>query len=261
MLNKLIKYDFKWINKTMHVYFIVLFIISVAVKVVESLDQTLLIVIVDKIVSGMFISCIISLVITCFMRIWGRFISNIYKDESYLTHTLPVTKNQIFNAKMVASILSLLLSAIVIVACIAFTFVNNSTIETLKFMWESLVEVYGGFVAVCFVIGITLTILLEAGFFMLTGIFGIVVGHMSNNHKIVKSIIVGIVSYGILSSVIFIVLLIVSNFANFEIVAGGFPDLRTLKIMGLTAIIVYFVIDFAYYCIIKLLLNKGVNVD
>ena len=40
-------------------------------------------------------------------EIWSRFIKTVYKDESYLMHTLPVTKNQIFNAKVFASILSI----------------------------------------------------------------------------------------------------------------------------------------------------------
>ena len=52
MLGKLIKYDFKWINKVMYIYFAILFIITISVKIIESLEQTLLMVIVDKILSG-----------------------------------------------------------------------------------------------------------------------------------------------------------------------------------------------------------------
>ena len=261
MLSKLIKYDFKWINKIMYIYFAIMFIITIAVKIIESFEQTLLIVIVDKIVSGMFISCIISIIITCFMRIWGRFIQNVYKDESYLTHTLPVTKNQIFNSKVISSVLSLILSIIVIIICVAFIYINEITVEALKGMWQSLVDVYGGGFAVCFVLGLVLIVLLEGIFFMLTGIFGIVVGHMANNHKIIKSIIVGILSYGFLSTLTFIILLIMSKFANFEIIANGFPDIGTIKLIGITSLIIYLVYDIGYYFVIKLLLNKGVNVD
>ena len=78
MLGKLLKYDFKWISKFMSVHFVVLFILSIAVRIVESMEQTLLLVIIDKIVSAMFFGCIASIIITCVMRIWSRFITNIY---------------------------------------------------------------------------------------------------------------------------------------------------------------------------------------
>lgn len=261
MLGKLLKYDFKWINKVLCVHFIILFILSIAVRIVESMEQTLLLVVIDKIVSAMFISCVISIIITCTMRIWSRFINNVYKDESYLTHTLPVTKNQIFNAKILSGILSLILSALVIVICVAISIIDKSMIETIKVMYQSLVNVYGGFVSVCFVIGLVLLVLLEVIYLMMSGIFGIVVGYRTNNYKVIKSIIVGIASYGVLSVISFIILGIMSKYADFNIVASGFPSLNTLKIMGLTFIIVYLVYDLAYYFVSKKLFNKGVNVD
>ena len=156
MLGKLFKYDFKWINKTMYVYFIILFILSIAVKIVENMEQTLILVIIDKTLSAMFISCIVSIIITCIFRIWSRFIKTVYKDESYLMHTLPVTKNQIFNAKVLSSILSIILSALVIFICIAVVYINETTITTIQSMYHSLVNVYGGVFAVFFIIGIVL---------------------------------------------------------------------------------------------------------
>ena len=261
MLGKLFKYDFKWINKVMYIYFIILFILSIAVKIVESLEQTFLIVIIDKIVSAMFIGCIVSIIITCVMRIWSRFITNIYKDESYLTHTLPVTKNQIFNAKMLAAILSLALSALVILACMALAYINQDTIAVIKSMYESLVNVYGGVFAVCFIIGIVLIIFLEIVYFMMVGIFGIVIGYRSNSYKAIKSIAIGIISYGILTITSFLVLGIMSKFVDIEIVADGFPSINTIKVLGLTSIIIYLIYNIIYYFSAKKILNKGVNVE
>lgn len=261
MLGKLLKYDFKWINKTMYVYFIILFILSIAVKIVESMEQTLILVIIDKTLSSMFISCIVSIVITCVLRIWGRFIKTVYKDESYLTHTLPVTKNQILNAKVLASILSLALSALVIFVCIAFVYINETTITMIQSMYQSLVDVYSGVFAVFFIIGIVLLIFLEIVYFMMAGIFGIVVGYRSNNLKTLKAIIIGIVSYGVLSTISFIVLVIMSKFVDFEIVSDGFPSLSAIKVIGLTFIIVYLIYNLIYYFASKTILNKGVNVE
>lgn len=104
MLGKLFKYDFKWMSKVTYVYVLILIVISIALKIVESVDQTFLLVILDKILVSMFISCIVSILLTSSIRIWARFINNFYKDESYLTHTLPVTKNELFNSKVLAGI-------------------------------------------------------------------------------------------------------------------------------------------------------------
>ena len=261
MLGKLLKHDFKWINKIMYIYFIVLFIITIPLKIVESIKQDLLLVIIDKILSIMFIVCIVSIIITCIMRIWSRFIKNVYKDESYLTHTLPITKNQIFNSKIIAAILSLLLSIIVIVICFSIVYFNNLTIENLKAMYQSLVDTYNSGFAIAFIIGLILIVLLEIFYFMMTGIFAIVLGYRSNNNKTIKSIIIGIISYGILSIISLIILGIMSRFADFKIVSEGFPSLNTVRIMGLTGIIVYLAYNLMYYFLAKHLLNKGVNVD
>ena len=128
-------------------------------------------------------------------------------------------------------------------------------------MYESLVDVYNAGFAVLFIVGMILLIILEIIYFMMTGIFGIIVGHRFNNHKIIKSIIVGIVSYGVLSVVSLIILGILSQTANFEIVASGFPDIKTIKTMGITSISIYLVYDLIYYFAAKALLNKGVNVE
>ena len=125
MLGKLLKYDLNWIiNKVMIIYYIILVVVSIGIKIIESVDQTLFLVIVDKILVGIFIACCISTIITCFMRTWTRFIQNVYKDGSYLTHTLPVTKNQILASKVFASVISLVISLLVIIVCVAFTYLK-----------------------------------------------------------------------------------------------------------------------------------------
>ena len=245
----------------MYIYFIVLFIVTIPLKIIESVDQNLLLVIFDKILSGIFISCSISIVITCLMRIWARFTQNIYKDESYLTHTLPVTKSEIFNSKIIASILSLILSLLVILVCIAIVYLNETTIDYLKAIYDSLVQVYNVSFAICIIIGTVLLVLLETICFMLLGIFGIVVGYRSNNHKTIKSIIIGIGSYGILSVISFVLLYFIGNTYNIEIIAGGFPNSDYVKIIGLSFIIIYLIYDLVFYFISKRILNKGVNVD
>ena len=264
MLGKLFKYDFKWINRVMPIYYILLIIISIATKIVEYLlnnDGSLLLVIVDKILVAMFIGCSVSIMITCIMRIWVRFINNIYKDESYLTHTLPVTRNQIFNSKILAGILSLLISASVIVFCVVFVYISNDTIDSIKMMWDSLVATYNNFSAVLIVVGIILLITLEIIYMMMAGIFGITIGHCFNNFKILKSVIIGIGSYSLLSFMSLIVVVIISNFIDFDIIGNGFPTINYIRTTGIASLTIYLVFNIVYYFIAKKVFNMGVNVD
>ena len=261
MLGKLFKYDFKWMSKVTYVYVLILIVISIALKIVESVDQTFLLVILDKILVSMFISCIVSILLTSSIRIWVRFINNFYKDESYLTHTLPVTKNELFNSKVLAGICSLLLSALVIVACLAFVYLNKSTIEELKMMWDSLVAAYNSVFAVLFVIGLVLLIILEIIYIMMAGILGITIGHRSNNFKMVKSIAVGLISYGLLSAMSLGVIAIVSKIIDYDIIGNGFPSMNYLIGVGSAGLAVYLIYNIVYYLIAKKVFNKGVNVE
>ena len=261
MLGKLFKYDFKWMSKVTYVYVIILIVISIALKIVESVDQTFLLVILDKILVSMFISCIVSILLTSSIRIWVRFINNFYKDESYLTHTLPVTKNELFNSKVLAGICSLLLSALVIVACLAFIYLNKSSIESLKMMWDSLVAAYNSVFAVLFVVGLVLLIILEIIYIMMAGVLGITIGHRSNNFKMVKSIAVGLISYGLLSAMSLGVIAIVSKIIDYDIIGNGFPSMNYLIGVGSAGLVVYVIYDIVYYLIAKKVFNKGVNVD
>jgi hypothetical protein len=261
MLGKLFKYDFRWINKIMYVYYIILVIISIAVKIVESLEQTIILVIVDKILSGMFIGCSVSIAITCVMRTWHRFMNSVYKDESYLTHTLPVTKNQIFNSKILAGIASLLISLLVILACLTFVIINKGMIDSIKVMYQSLVNAYNSLFAILFIIGLVLTIILEVIYFMMSGIFGIVIGFSSNNMKIMKSIVIGIGSYLLLSTISLVVISIISNIINYDIIGNGFPTMNYIGIIGTSSLTVYLLFNLAYYFIAKKIFNKGVNIE
>ncbi len=261
MLSKLFKYDFKWMTKVTYIYALILVVISIALKIVESVDQTFLLVILDKILVSMFISCVVSILLTSSIRIWVRFINNFYKDESYLTHTLPVTKNELFNSKVLAGICSLLLSVLVIVICLAFVYLNKSTIEELKMMWDSLVATYNSVFAVLFVIGLVLLIILEIIYIMMAGILGITIGHRSNNFKMIKSIAVGLISYGLLSAMSLGVIAIVSKVIDYDIIGNGFPSMNYLIGVGSAGLAVYLIYNIVYYLIAKKVFNKGVNVD
>lgn len=262
MLKKLLKYDLKWCFKPLIVFYILAIFFSVITRVVESFEQTLILLIIDKICSGIVIAMIANIVINCFMRNWVRFIRNIYKDESYLTHTLPVNKSTIYLSKILTAIITLLVSFIVIVACVAIVCLNeNSWIALKQSLEQSAVFFNSSVFSLIFVL--VITIFFEFLFMEMSGILGIIIGHKSNNLKIVKSIVFGFVIYMILSAVSLGVLYIagcvnadiMSIFKNMKVSSNA---IKSTLIVGIFAYAIY---NFIVYFAGKKILEKGVNVD
>lgn len=262
MLKKLLKYDLKWCYKPLIVFYILAIFFSIITRLVESFEQTLIVLIIDKICSGIVIAMIINIVINCFMRNWVRFIRNIYKDESYLTHTLPVSKNTIFLSKILTAIITLLTSFIVIIICIAIVCLNKDSWIILKDSLEQSAIFFNSSVFSLIAVLVT-TIFFEFLFMLMSGVLGIVIGHKSNNLKIVKSIISGFGIYMILSAISLVVLYIagllnsdiMSIFNNIEISSNA------MKSTMMIGIFVYAIYICVVYLVGNKLLNKGVNVD
>ncbi len=262
MLKKLLKYDLEWCYKPLAVFYILAIFFSIIVRIVESFEQSLIVLIIDKICCGVVIAMMINILINCFMRNWARFVRNIYKDESYLTHTLPVSKNEIYLSKILTAIITLLTSFIVIIVCLAICCLNKETCITLKYSLEQS-AIYFDSSVFSLIFIMTITIFFEFLFMMMSGILGIIIGHKSNNLKIVKSIVIGFLIYMILSSMslgaLFVAGLfnsdIMSLFKNLEVSSNA------LKSMMLVGTLVYAIYNLGIYFIGNKLLNKGVNVN
>ena len=262
MLKKLLKYDLKWCYKPLIVFYMLAIFFSIITRAIESFEQTLIVLIIDKICSGIVIAMMINIAINCFMRNWVRFIRNIYKDESYLTHTLPVSKNTIYLSKILTAIITLLTSFIVIIICIAIVCLNKDSWLILKQSLEQSAIFFNSSVF-SLIIVLVITIFFEFLFMLMSGILGIVIGHKSNNLKLVKSIVSGFGIYMILSSVSLVVLYIagllnpdiMSVFNNMEVSSNAMKSTMTVGIF------VYAIYNLIVYFIGNKLLNKGVNVD
>ena len=97
MLNKLLKYDLKYMIKNMLVFYVLSIFFAFTTRLLFNMEQSTMINIIGQISVGCMFSMVISTLINSIMRSWVRFRDSLYKDESYLTHTLPVTKNNLYN--------------------------------------------------------------------------------------------------------------------------------------------------------------------
>ena len=113
MLNKLLKYDLKYMIKNMAIFYILSIFFAITTRILFYMEQSVIINIIGQISVGCMFAMIVNTLINTMMRSWVRFRDSLYKDESYLTHTLPVTKNNLYNSKFIQTLIFFFISFIV----------------------------------------------------------------------------------------------------------------------------------------------------
>ena len=190
MLKKLLKYNLLDFYKFLLVFYILSVIGSVLTRLISLVDNSLIFNIIWQILSGFTISMMISTLINNIMRSWVRFKENLYGDESYLTHTLPVNKKIIFLSKFLTTIITLFTSIIVIILSIFIAYYSKENLEIIKNSLLALSDIYDTSI-ISFLLSIFLVVFLELVLAVNVGFTGIVLGHKRNDKKTLFSIIYG----------------------------------------------------------------------
>ena len=263
MLSKLLKYDLKWIYKVVGIFYILALFFSILSRLFMSIDNSTLFAVVTQITNGFAISMIISSLINCIMRLWVRFIRDIYKDESYLTHTLPVLKKTIYLSKIISSIISIFTTFIVALVCLYVCYYSKENLEVIKNMLEITASIYNTDIINLLLI-IFLVLFLEIMFILMVGYIGIIIGHKSNKNKMKKTLITSFTLYiltqGLTLLIIFIIALFNNDIMNL-INTSDAVDIKTIKSIMNISILIYVIYNLMYYFIGKWQFEKGVNVD
>ena len=264
MLTKLLKYDLKYMIKNMSIFYILGIISAIITRILFSLDQTVIIKLIGQISVGVMYSMIASILINVMMRSWVRFRDSIYKDEAYLTHTLPVSKNNIYDSKFIQTLIFFIISFIIAVLCIFITYYSKD--------WWNLVKDFIGsittglnFNTALFVISFLAIIFLEIFNVIQCGFLGIILGYKMNNAKIGYSVLFGFITYLIAQSIIlglvFVYGLFDSSIMELFKTSTINIDVRAFKILAIVSSLLYLLIIFIMSILSKKELNKGVNVE
>lgn len=256
MLKKLIKYDLIWVNKFMLIFFSISLIVCLLTRIMSYFTSSFIGNILYLILRGCSISCFASLLINCIIRIWSRFNLNTYKDESYLTHTLPVSKKMLYDSKIISSIMSIVISLIVVLICFLIAFLDKSLIDQIRNIFNNMTFI---------VVSIILTIILEMIYMLHCGIIGILLGHQGNNNRMVKSVFIGIGLYFIVQ------LILLGIIYGIGLLNGDINSLFTssfnnnldyaVKLLFVIVNTIYIVLITGMYFGGKYLFKKGINVD
>lgn len=227
MLLKLIKYDLKYIFKAASI-FAIIFLASIVfynltgydiITITEGQGESLKIVgetysrpAIFLVLHGLFYNIIyislVGLILIAIIRIWQRFKTNFYSDEAYLTHTLPVSRNTLWAAKVCSAFLTII--SIILIATIGGLILSLAR-DGLQLL-QSLGMVTG--CASCirkyyhvepqnisFYLIFASLILTQLMFTVLCGFTGIILGYRTNIHQGIRSLLTGFTIY-ILAAVI-----------------------------------------------------------
>ena len=182
MLKNLLKYDLKWVYKGLGIFYLLSFTFAILTRALSLVDSTIII-IIGKICAGITISMLINILINNSMRNWARFITNFYKDEAYLTHTLPVTKKKLYLSKVLTATITTLSSILVITICLFITYYSKDNVELLKNTLDLAASTYNSSV-VNLVFIMLITFFIQFLYIILIGFSGAVLGYNKNNLKI-----------------------------------------------------------------------------
>ena len=263
MLVKLLKYDLKWVYKLIIIFYILAFTFSVIGRVLGTIENSLVFEIVSQIAFGTAISMMVSSLINTLMRSWVRFVRNVYKDEAYLTHTLPVEKQEIFASKVITGVVSIFTSMAVIIICLFICYYSEANMEALKGLLEIAASTYNTTVLNLLLL-VAIVIFLEIVYALLIGYVGIILGHKSNKNRMARSIVIGFILYLVLQT---LTLGLIAFYGLFNpdvmnlINTTEMVNIEAIKSVMYVGIGIYVLYIFILYLFGKKELNKGVNVE
>ena len=264
MLIKLLKYDLKYMIKNMYVFYLLSIFFAITTKLLSLPEQTVIISILGKISTGCLISMIANVVINVMMRSWIRFRDSLYKDEAYLTHTLPVTKNNLYNSKFLQTLIFFFIGFIIVLLCL---FIAYYTPETWRLIKEFIKTITIGLnMSTLFFISMTIVIIfLELFNAIQCGFLGIILGYKRNNGKIGFSVLFGFIIYLIAQTLVLGLVFVYGLFDStvMDLFKSGSIsiDVNAFKSLAIISSVLYLVIIFTMSIICKKELNKGVNIE
>lgn len=263
MLKKLLKYDLLKVFKFMSLFYILAMVFAIITRILFKIDNSFLIGILAQISNGVTITLMINILINTIMRLWVRFKYNLYKDESYLTHTLPVSRKELYLSKIITGIITMFVSIFVIFIVLFIAYYSKENMKVLKDFFVSFVSLYDSKVSV-FLLVIFFIFFVEMANLLQVGYTGIILGHRMNQNKNLFSVVFGFITY--LLTQVFVLLFLFgiaifnSDIMNLFITEEVIP-IDILKTLAILSIFVY-TLSIIVCCLINIkLLKKGVNVE
>ena len=258
MLNKLIKIDLRYILRLTPIFFGAGIFFALVSLVSSKIEGSAIAEIIKRISENFALSAVISGIINVLSRAVGVFYKKLYGDESYLTHTLPISKKTIYLSKILSTLYSFLIALFIGILILAINYNLFENFETLKTFIETTAGMTGGNVTEF------LVLIILVGFFEITTLVSLIflVMIIKNRTTKTKTALIAVGTYlaaqGTFLLSLFLIGIInpeVMELFNSEIVSS-----ETMRLVFIDATIVYSVATLIINMVNTKLLEKGVNV-
>ena len=275
MLGKLLKHEYKITSRYFIPMYIAIGVMTLLLKLSFLFSENSIFMSIEAstfmdIVQGLLITVyVIVLVGTAFLSVFflvKRYYSNMFGDEGYLTHTLPVTGNQLLNSKLICSftwILSLipvaLLSFLLLFAGTDIYFDVSDAMAIL--MEEARIMSISGFSVGLLVAELIACVLIGYISALLSYYLAITLGqHFMGDHRLLGSIIFYFVLSIISSAISSVFTNIVEQtiYENIMVSAAAALFQAVTIILGI-GIVINLILIVVYYLITNYLLTKKLN--
>ncbi len=227
MFLKVFKYDFKSIFFKFIPVLAVLPILAVLVRLVNLFP-------LDNVFAGLMISLLNGLfifscaalflytVIICIMR----YVKSLFRDQGYLTHTLPVNKHQLLLSQILADVLMEIISVLLVVLCIIIAYFNPDVFAVVADTISNILDIFISSDELMRVFSGTLVLLVFCILFgSLQSLFviytGVAIGHAFSKNKGILSVVFCIaINYGI-NFIFGIVNIVIGSFVDFATITAS----------------------------------------
>ena len=261
MLSKLLKNDLKKNMRWMWILFVSTIGVAIITRGTKELGENIgFFKLVYVFFEGVFYGLAANLIIQPFLRNFLNFYRSFYSDEAYLTHTLPVTKNQLINSKYLTAAIELLAGFATLIVSILVIYAGPGFIKSIELLISMLIT---GKCSVLLVV-VLIVILVIVEFLMFISIidFSIVIAFRQKERRILKAFLISIAcefaALIALAVVMFVVLLVNNvNITSSTLILTSSVFYSVI----LTGIFVYLAVIVLFYFITKREFNKGVNID
>ena len=246
MLGKLLKYDLKASFKFLLIFYTLALVFAVLTRILFKVGDSLFLQILAQIFNGATIAMIANILINNLMRMWVKFKANLYGDEGYLMHTLPVPRRNLYTSKFLTGLITLITSTVVIVAVMAIAWLTPESFEGLKNLLTPMADVLDS-TAIGLLVAMIVVVFLEVSAMLFSGYTGIILGHKMLTNRTGWSILFGLICYLMIETIIVIGILILGGIdpkigepllSNQLMV----PDISVLKPVFILSIIIYSVL-------------------
>ena len=264
MLSKLLKYDLKYMIKNMSIFYVLAIFFAITTRILFNIEQSVIINIIGQLSVGCMFAMIANILINTIMRSWVRFRDSLYKDESYLTHTLPVTKNELYNSQFIQTLIFFFIGFIVVLISLFIAYYSKDNWLVLTDYIKTITTGLNMNTSFFVIIFITL-IFLEVFNAIQCGFYGMILGHKKSNGKLGYSMLFGFIIYLLAQTLVLALVFVYGLFDSsvkeqFKTTTVSI-DVQAFKVLAIVASLLYLVIIFIMSILCKKELNKGVNVE